>query len=74
MSKEKTKGLAESVLIWLVNIYVVIMMAIYPLVVGNKYYDISDVKWALWLRFHLCWFILLSQDFGDGTASIFFSI
>lgn len=69
MSKEKTKGLAESVLIWLVNIYVFIMMAIYPLVVGNKYYDISDVKWAFYKWTFIAFIVVFACVFVGYIAS-----
>ncbi len=44
----KTGGVAKLIMIWVVNAYIFLMMAIYPLYYKNKYYDMCDAKWIFY--------------------------
>ncbi|MCR5251563.1 MAG: O-antigen ligase family protein [Lachnospiraceae bacterium] len=40
--------MAKSILTWLVKAYVFLMLVVYPLYFQDKYYDMSDAKWAFY--------------------------
>lgn len=44
----KTGDVAKLIMIWVVNAYIFLMMAIYPLYYKNKYYDMCDAKWGFY--------------------------
>ncbi len=59
----ETGGAAKFTMIWLVNIYVFLMLAVYPLYYHDKYYDMSDAKWGFFKYVSLVFAILAGLIF-----------
>lgn len=58
-----SEGVAKIILIWIVNAYVFLMLAIYPLFFKDKYYDMCDAKWGFYKY--------VSAFFGVGAVLLF---
>ena len=58
-----SEGVAKLILIWIVNAYVFLMLAIYPLFFKDKYYDMCDAKWEFYKY--------VSAFFGVGAVLLF---